>query len=515
MSDRRGELSALLSSAALMLVGGAIASGAKLGERVVVGRLLSPDAYGEVSIGFALLTFTLTLALAGITQGVSRFVPRYDDERDKRGVWIDGVGITTALSIAFALAMFVGAERIAALFFETDEAVTFVRLLAATLPFLAAFRISMAAVRGMENTVYYTALRNVGDPLSRIGLIALFIALGMGIVAAGAAYLVATLAMFVLGHVVLSRLIEIRGPFTSHAGELVRFSAPLVVATVFSVLLTRTDTLMLGYFRSSAEVGMYEAAYPLAGGLLVVLEAFGFLYLPMASRLDAADDRSVVDDIYATTTKWIYVVTFPGFLVLAIFPGDVVRVFFGPAYADAARVLPILALGFFLSAAAGRDRETLSAVGATTWIAVGNVAGLAVNVLLNLVLIPRYGMMGAGYASVSSLIAVHLVVTGVLAIRYDITPLSPSATRAYVGLPAILLPWFALLSPALSITAATLLPVLVATGIASLAALAIVGGFEPDDVVVIEAIEDATGVSIPLIRQAIPDDAHDGLTTSD
>ena len=505
MADRARELSALLSSAALVMVGGIVASVAKLGERVVIGRLLSPEAYGEVSVGLALLTFAVTFALAGTTQGVSRFVPRYEERPDQRGVWVSGLLVAGTLALVGSLALFLAAEPIAATFFETAEAVTFVRLLALALPFTVGFRIAVAGIRGYENTLFRTVAEDLVDPFLRIGLIALLLLAGMGIVAAGVAYLLAAVATFVVAHLLFARLMALRGPFRTHTRELVRFSAPLVVSTVVGVMLTRTDTLMLGYFRSSYEVGIYDAAYPLANGLLVALTAFGFLYLPIASRLDADGDRDAVDDIYATTTKWVYVLTFPAFCLFVVFPRDVIHLFFGPAYTDAALVLPILATGFFLSAAAGRDRETLSAVGATTWIAVGNVVGLTLNVVVNLLLIPRYGYVGAAVASVTSLIALHGVICAILAIRYDITPLSPAATRAYLSLPVVLLPATVLLSPWLSVSILTLVPFLVVTGFASLTVVGLAGGLEPDDVVVLDLLEDAAGVEFPYVRRWIPD----------
>ncbi len=514
MADRERELSALLSSAVLVMVGGVMGAAAKLGERVVIGRLLSPDAYGEVSLGLALLMFTTTLAMAGCTQGVSRFVPRFDDDVDQRGVWVSGMAVTTGLAAAFAVAMFLGAEWIAGLFFESEAAVPFVRVLSCSIPFVVGFRIAIAGIRGHENTVYRTLAQDVLDPFLRIGLIAALLLAGYGIVAAGVAYLLAAVATFLAAHYFLHRLLPLVGPYRTHTRELVTFSAPLVVSTVVSVLLTQTDTLMLGYFRTSAEVGLYSAAYPLASGLLVVLTAFGFLYLPIASRLDAEGDRTMLDDIYATTTKWVYVVTFPAFVLFVVFPADVLGLVFGSEYTPAATVLPILAIGFFLSAAAGRDRETLSALGATTWIAAGNVFGLGLNVVVNVALIPRLGITGAALASVTSLLAVHVVICGILAVNYGITPLSAEAGRAYLGLPLIVLPWAVLLSPWVSVTALTALPVLVALGCLSLVVVALVGGLEPSDLVIVTLLEDTLGVTIPYVRRWIPGDGEPAIAAS-
>ncbi|MFA9427635.1 flippase [Natronorubrum sp. A-ect3] len=502
--DQKRELSALLSSAAIVMLGGIVSSVANLAERVVIGRLLSPSAYGEVSIGIALLTFTLMIALAGCEQGVSRFIPRYDDVEDQRGVWVSGLVVTVLLSVLIGAALFVSAEPIAAQFFETNAAVLLVQCIAISLPFIVGFRIAVAAIRGYENTVYKTIIQSFLDPFLRTAIIALLLLAGVGIVAVGIAYLAAAIITFVVAHLLLSRLMTLRGRYRTHIRELVTFSAPLVISTVIGVMLARTDTLMLGYFRSSYEVGMYDAAYPIATGLTIVLSAFGFLYLPIASRLDADGARDAVDDIYATSTKWVYVLTFPVFLLLVIFPHDIMALVFGPSYADAATVLPILAIGFFLSATAGRDRETLSAVGATTWIAVGNGVGVTLNVLINLVLIPQYGFMGAGVASAISLTAVHGVICGILAIRYDITPLSHEAIRCYVFLPLVLLPIAFVLEPWFSISLLTLGPVLVLVGLLSLLVVGLVGGLEPDDVVVVDVLEEKTGISLDILRQWIP-----------
>ncbi|SIS00682.1 flippase [Natronorubrum thiooxidans] len=510
MVDREHELSALLSSAALVMLGGIVSTAANLGERIVIGRLLSPDAYGEVSVGLALLMFTLTVALAGCPQGVSRYIPRYETTADRRGVWISGLLIAASLSAVFGGGMFVFADAIAEQLFETDEAVSFIRLLALAIPFTAGFRIAVAAIRGYENTIYRTVIQNFLDPFVRIALIALLIVAGMGIVAAGAAYLLAAALTLVVSLALLHRLIPLRGQYHTHVRELFTFSLPLVVSSVIGVLLIQTDTLMLGYFRSSLEVGLYNAAYPLATGLTVALSAFGFLYLPIASRLDADGEHDAINDIYATSTKWVYVITFPLFLLLVVFPRDMISLFFGASYTDAAPVLPILAAGFFLSVAAGRDRETLSAVGATTWIAAGNVVGLVVNVGINLALIPRYGFMGAGIASVTSLVTVHAVICGILAMKYDITPFSPEALRSYVALPLILLPLAAVLSSWVTISLLTLLPALIVVGLTSLVVIGLIGGLEPDDVVVIDLLEDNTGVTIPYVRRWMPDDEASG-----
>jgi O-antigen/teichoic acid export membrane protein len=408
-----------------------------------------------------------------------------------------------ALVAAAVLTVFAGS--MVSLLFEEPESWNLLYLFIAAIPFVVGQRIAIGGIRGHENTIYRTYTKDLLYPLGRIALIAVLLALGFGITAAGYAYLAAAIATCLVAHYLLNRLIPLVGPVRTHAREMVVFSLPLVLSTVLTVLLSRTDTLMLAYFRSSYEVGQYNAAYPVAGGLLVVLSAFGFMYLPVASRLDADDEREEVDRVYTVTTKWVYVVTFPAFLVFVTAPTDVMRIFFGAEYTEAAAVLPILSIGFFLSAAVGRNRETLSALGETQFILVANGAGFVLNVVLNLVLIPRIGFIGAAVTSALSFAVTHAVVVGTLAVRHGITPLSAESLRTFVSLPVLLLPPAALvLGRAVTVTTVTLLPVLLAVGLVSLVVVTLAGGLQSEDEVVLEFVEDAVGGEIPVVRRYLP-----------
>jgi O-antigen/teichoic acid export membrane protein len=500
-----GELSRLLSSAGLVLVGGLVSAGSRLAERVIIGRALSPDLYGELSVGIAILTFSTTLALAGLSQGVPRFTSRYESETDRRGVWFTGLVMAVPLALLAVAVLGLFAESVSTLLFEEPDSDKLLYLFIAAIPFIVGQRIAIGGIRGHENTIYRTYTKDLLYPIGRIVLIVVLLALGFGITAAGYAYLIAAVVTSFAAHILLNRLIPLVGPVETYARELLIFSLPLIIATALTILLSRTDTLMLALFRSSYEVGQYNAAYPVAGGLLVVLSAFGFMYLPVASRLDAEDEREEVDRVYTVTTKWVYIVTFPAFLVFVTAPADIMRVFFGPSYIEAAPALPILSIGFFLSAAVGRNRETLSALGETQYIMVANLAGFVLNVVLNLLLIPRFGFVGAAVTSALSYALVHGIVVGTLAYRHGITPTSPKSLKTFVALPAVLLPVGAIsIGEVVPITTVTLLPVIGLVGLASVGVVMLIGGLEPEDLVVVEFVEDIIGNQIPIIRHYIP-----------
>jgi O-antigen/teichoic acid export membrane protein len=505
MSGRERELAALLSSASLVLVGTVFGSLSTLLERVIIGRSLSLAAYGEVSIGISVLTVTTSLALFGFSQGIPRFMSRDDDERRARGAWMTGLAVTAVVALVVTVVLFAGADVLTARLLERTESPRLVRLFVLAVPLLVGLHVGVGAIRGLENTVYKTLVQDLLYPVVRILCLVGLLTAGYGVLAAGYAYVVAAAVGFVAAHLLLNRLLSLRGEFALRTREMVGFSAPLVVTSVLSMLLVQTDTLMLGAMRSSDEVALYSAAYPLAYGLFLVLTAFGFIYLPLASRLDADGERAEIDAIYKVTTKWIYVVTFPAFLAFAVFPRDVLTVFFGARYADGAPALVILSLGFFTNAAAGRNRQTMSALGHTRTLMYCNVLAYAANVALNVILIRAYGFAGAAVASAASYVTLNAAVTGVLRGRFGISPFSSAGVRTFVVLPATFVPLAWLLSRAVTLTVVTLPVFLVVAGLLSLVVVAVAGGLQPEDRVAVEFVEERTGVRIPLVRRYIPD----------
>jgi O-antigen/teichoic acid export membrane protein len=504
MNSRERNLLALLSSAGIVAVGRIVGSVTTIAERIAVGRLLTPAAYGEVSIGIAVLSFSSTIALVGFTQGVPRYVSRYDDEADRRGVWVSGLAFTGTLAILVAGALYLNADVLATRLLERTDSPRMLSLFALALPFYVGMKIGVGTIRGYERTIYKTYTQDLVYPLTRIALLVALIGIGYEVLAAGYAYLVAAVLAFVVSHVFANRLVSLVGPFRTHIREVLTFSTPVVISGFLNTLLTWTDTILLGFYTDSAVVGDYSAAYPIAGGMLIVLSSFGFLYLPLTSRLDADDEHREIDLIYKTTTKWVYIVTFPAFLTFVFFPADVIRVFFGPQYTEASLVLVVLSIGFFSNAIGGRNRETLSGLGVTKFLLVTNGTAFALNIALNVLLIPEYGALGAAVASAVSIIGLNLTALAILKLKFDISPFSRWSTRTFVVLPATLLPVGALVARSVSLSAISLFPFLVAVGLASVAVVSLTGCLQSEDWIALEFVESTVGVRVPLIRRFLP-----------
>jgi len=188
---------------------------------------------------------------------------------------------------------------------------------------------------------------------------------------------------------------------------LLDYSWPLFAVGFFGVLMKSVDTLMLGYISTTYSTGIYSIAMSTANMLTIAENAFGTLFLPVVTGLYAIKHKPALRKTYATVTRWVYSTTFPATLFTVIFAAEILGVMFGDVYAEGAGALSILALGFFLVSACGPVRNMMESIAKTRFILYNTLAAAAINIALNMLLIPLLGMNGAALATLASFFALN------------------------------------------------------------------------------------------------------------
>ena len=168
---------------------------------------------------------------------------------------------------------------------------------------------------------------------------------------------------------------------------------------------------MLGYFKSTEVVGIYSAVYPLVGFLSMIISSMGFVYIPVTSKLWGENKTESLGPIYQIMTKWCFMLTFPVFALMFVYPEFLLTKLYGAEYASGATVLRILALGFVTNSYFGFNYHTIIASGDSDFLMKCSVASAGINVLLNFILVPQYGMVGAAIASAVSFASIEVLMT--------------------------------------------------------------------------------------------------------
>ncbi|ESP86904.1 membrane protein involved in the export of O-antigen and teichoic acid [Candidatus Halobonum tyrrellensis G22] len=494
-----------MSSATLVIAGQILYSASNLIERAIIANALSTEAYGQVGIGLSLLFIGTTVGLLGFRSGIPRYVSRFTDDTEIRGAVVTGLVASVASSVVVAVVLYTNVDLIASYLLDPGDSTLLLRLFILTIPVVTLLQIGTSAIRGMENTLYRTYAEQLAYPGLRLLLMAVFLlGLGWGIAATGYAYLASAAVGVIIAFALFNRLFSMRGPVETSFREMLSYSLPLVLSGLAVRLLTKADTLMVGYFQTTVDVAYYEAAFPLATGLQLFLGAFGFLYFPLISRLDSEDRLGEVNNMYKLTTKWVYLLTFPVFLLLFAFPSDVLRIVLRPEYSAAGLALSILSVGYFTQAAAGRCIETLSAFGRTRLVFMINGLSFLLNFCLNLYLIPEYSFVGAAVSSAVAFVFLNSLTVGLLWRLYGVTPFSTHSVRTFVALPFALVPPALVVSRLVTLSLPTFVLAVVVLPILSVVVYVAAGCTESEDRIVVDLAEDKLGRSIPFVDRIIP-----------
>jgi O-antigen/teichoic acid export membrane protein len=183
---------------------------------------------------------------------------------------------------------------------------------------------------------------------------------------------------------------------------------------MLGMIIAWTDTLMLGYFKTPIDVALYNSAIVLTKLIGVLSASMLFLYTPITSQLYAQNLMPEIKRNYAILTKWIFAATLPAFLIIFLFPDTVLEFFFGSNYVQASVALKILVFGFFIHILFGPNATTLIAIGKVRVLMWAALFGAISNVVLNLSLIPPFGIIGAATSSAIAICALNILMAAKL-----------------------------------------------------------------------------------------------------
>ena len=200
-----------------------------------------------------------------------------------------------------------------------------------------------------------------------------------------------------------------------------QFTIPRGIASLAKITLQRIDIVLVAIMRGPAEAAVYTAATR-----FLVVGQLGNMAISMAAQprfteLFAIGDRRSANVVYQVTTAWLVLLTWPLYW-LAVAYGPEVLTIFGRSYRAGAVVMVILGLAMLLSTACGQVDMVLITTGRSSWSLYNGLLAVAVNVGLDLVLIPRYGITGAAIGWAIAIIVTNLLPLTQLALSIRLQP---------------------------------------------------------------------------------------------
>jgi O-antigen/teichoic acid export membrane protein len=381
----------------------------------LLARGLGAGDYGLYVLAISAATLFSGVSLLGLDDAMVRYVAILSGRRDApgvRGTIQIGLGAATAMGVVMGTVLYLGADPIATGLFDEPELARLLRLVALAVPFLSVSNVLAGTARGFHRMGVAALGENVVQSVVRLGLLAVLLLVAeldttTAVVVFGISDVTATITMITL----LNRLFPLdpRGqPVRRDAREVFRFALPLWLSGMLRQFRRNIEALLLGATGSVANVGVFAVVNKvnLVGHvwLLSILVAVK----PTMAQLHDRGDRTELARVYKATTRWSLLLALPCVIVMVLYRAPILAAF-GPSFTAGSTALVILAMAELVNAGTGTCGPMIDMTGHTRLKLANSVLWTGLLIGGGIVLIPRWGVVGAATASLIAIAAVNVL----------------------------------------------------------------------------------------------------------
>lgn len=375
---------------------------------LLITRNFGAGAMGVFALSITVLTVFSVIGRLGFDTALLRFVAEYSS-RDRwdlvRETYLKTIMLVIPLTLLLSFLLFFSSPFIAKHIFHKEYLGRSFRLVSfALLPMVLIF-INSESLRGLKKIKEYSFLLNVSIPLFATIILTLTLLFTEEKNAPITSYIISAVLVSVLSFIIWLRNASLKKMSSGSSLKLktlLNVSLPLLLSSSLFLIMQWTDTIMLGMFRTEAEVGIYNVALKVAGLTSVTLFAINSIAAPKFAEFYGKGDMKGLGKVAQQSTKLIFWTSLPILLVFLLFPWSVLGIF-GAEFKSGVYALIILTLGQFVNAVSGSVGYILQMTGKQTVFQNIIILAATINLILNALLIPQYGINGAAIASMISM----------------------------------------------------------------------------------------------------------------
>jgi len=374
--------------------------------KVYLARVLGAENLGIYALGMTLIGFIGIFNALGLAQSAVRFVASYVAAKKfiqlHAFLW-RGAAILVAANVLFAIVLLTLGRSIALRFYHSPALVRYLPWFALIMLFGVLNTFFSKVLAGYRDLGRRTLIQTfVGTPLTMLTT-ALLIGLGLGLRGYLAAQVVSAGVVVVLITAVVRKLTPEQARFSAQSSapldkEVWSFSASMLGIGLLEFLIVQVDKVALGFYRGAREVGVYSVAAALVAYVPLVLQSVNQIFAPTIADLHTRGDHVLLARLFQSLTKWVTGLTMPLAAVIIVFARPLMRIF-GPGFEAGWPVLIIGTLGQLVNCGVGSVGYLLLMSGNEKRLIKVQAVMAAVMVVLNIALVPVWGIVGAAVAA--------------------------------------------------------------------------------------------------------------------
>lgn len=408
--------------------------------KIYLARTLGAEALGLYALGMSIVGFLGLFNAIGLPAAAARFVAEYSSqgEYERLGNLLrGGLGLLSAGNCALALGVLAIGPWIAVHLYHAPALTSYFWAFVLIMFFGVLNTFLGQCMAGYRDVMRRTVVTHfIGTPANMCFAVIL-IGLGFGLTG----YLVAQVGSALLVLVLLGAVVWRMTPTQARVAstfrverEVVAFSATAFGIAAVEFVLAQADKVVLGYYLDPKQVGIYAVAMALVGFVPIALQSVNQIFSPTIAELHSMGNHKLLQQLYATLTKWILVLTIPLAFTVIIFSRTLVGIF-GHGFEAGAAVLAIGAVGQLFNCAVGSVGYLLLMSGNQLQLIKIQACNAALMIALSLMLVPRFGITGAAAAAAFTVVTTNLWSLAAVSRNLGLSPYNASYRK--IVLPAL------------------------------------------------------------------------------
>ena len=378
------------------------------GLAIFITNKFGAFVFGQYVTALLIVEILGIISRLGIDTALVRFISRYVHKGASRLInklFFKSIAIVTLSAVIFNLLLLFFSDYVAN-FMNLDE--EYLLIVSFSFIPLVLFHMNTQAIRGLKKMMSFSFLNNVAITLFTFIIIIVLVAFSFSeklpIYAYVMSVFVMTISSYFLWFYHRSKIDD--SEHNNSESELstkalFKVSVPLLLGQSMMLIMGKVDLFMLANMTSSDQVGIYNIALKLSMLAYMGLMAVNSIAAPKFSEIHSSGNVDALKKIVQQSTKTIFWVTLPVIILFLAFPKSILSVF-GEEFKLAAMALIILSVSKMFSAISGSVGTFLQMVGKQNVFQNILIFTAIINIALNYVLIPSYGIDGAAFASALS-----------------------------------------------------------------------------------------------------------------
>jgi len=374
---------------------------------ILISRYYGLETLGTFTLIFMLMMVATTISRIGLDIFVVRVIPSLENKDREISLFLKEVfKIITIGSIIVSIFIFISSDIINKELFQSIDASNYIMgLVLIILPFTF-FNIMPEIFRGFHDIKIYSFFRNLSQNLTMTILLGIAVLSGLKYSPIYTLYSTITIITIVMGIVLYKFLKERNIDITidgKYSDKILIHSYPMFLTSSVMFLMASVDIFMIGHYLDEYQVGIYNICVNLSMVVTFIPMAIGGFISPKIAQAYAKGDSLAIKKLFSNSMKLITIVTIPIFGILYSYP-DFFLSIFGKGAMVATTTLLIVNIGFLSEAMTGPVGFILNMTDNQHLFMKILIVALIINVLLNALLIPIYGINGAAIALLSSML---------------------------------------------------------------------------------------------------------------